>query len=233
MVELVDLDSEAYAKVLAANRLPKETEAEKAARREAMDAATLIATRTPLETAACCVAALELVPPLVAKGNPNALSDLKVGMELLFTAFTGARANLEINLPWLPQAAAAEITEELSPLIAKAEALVAEGRKKSPGCRHKLAPCHIFVGRGVFMITLDVSKELLARIKLPELEVEARAVLPAGEVELSFMPWSQWNMTARPLSSWWRTIISSRPKSSCAWKITSGEQLRPLPKLAE
>jgi formiminotetrahydrofolate cyclodeaminase len=130
LVELVDLDSEAYAKVLAANRLPKETEAEKAARREAMDAATLIATRTPLETAACCVAALELVPPLVAKGNPNALSDLKVGMELLFTAFTGARANVEINLPWLPQAAAAEITEELSPLIAKAKALVAEGREE-------------------------------------------------------------------------------------------------------
>lgn len=46
------------------------------------------------------------------------------------------------------------------------------------------------------MITLDVSKELIARIKLPELEIEARAVItPAGEVELSFMPWSQWNMS--------------------------------------
>lgn len=130
LVELVDLDSEAYGKVLAATRMPKETEAEKAARREAMDAATLIATRTPLETAACCVAALELVPSLAAKGNPNALSDLKVGMELLYTAFTGARANVEINLPWLPPAAVAEIEAELSPLIAKAEALVATGREE-------------------------------------------------------------------------------------------------------
>lgn len=45
------------------------------------------------------------------------------------------------------------------------------------------------------MITLEVSKELLARIKLPELEIEARATItPGGDVELRFMPWSQWNM---------------------------------------
>lgn len=45
------------------------------------------------------------------------------------------------------------------------------------------------------MITLKVSKELCATIKLSELEIEAQAVITsAGEVELSFMPWSQWNM---------------------------------------
>jgi len=46
------------------------------------------------------------------------------------------------------------------------------------------------------MITIDVSKELLAKISLPELEIEARIVIStAGEVELSFMPWSQWKMS--------------------------------------
>lgn len=45
------------------------------------------------------------------------------------------------------------------------------------------------------MITLDVSKELCATIKLSELEIEVRTVItPAGEVELRFMPWSRWNM---------------------------------------
>lgn len=130
LMELVDLDSAAYGQVLVANRMPRESDAEKAARRKAIDEATMVATRTPLETAARCVTALELVPSLAAKGNPNALSDLKVGMELLFTAFTGARANVEINLPWLPQAEAAEIRDELSALIAQAERLVAAGREE-------------------------------------------------------------------------------------------------------
>lgn len=130
LLELVDRDSAAYEKIVAANRLPKETEAEKSKRREASDAATLEATRTPLETAAVCVSLLERITPLAAKGNPNALSDLKVGTELLFTAFTGARANVEINLPWLAEAAAAPIKEELAALIQRAEGSVRSGREE-------------------------------------------------------------------------------------------------------
>lgn len=129
-LELVDRDSAAYERIVAANRLPKETEAEKARRLQAIDAATLEATRTPLETAAVSVSLLERIPPLAAKGNPNALSDLKVGTELLFTAFTGARANVEINLPWLGEAAAAPIKEELAALIQRAERSVRSGREE-------------------------------------------------------------------------------------------------------
>ena len=42
------------------------------------------------------------------------------------------------------------------------------------------------------MVTIEVKKELVAKVKLPELEVEARIIISAkGEVELNFMPWSQ------------------------------------------
>lgn len=46
------------------------------------------------------------------------------------------------------------------------------------------------------MITMDVTKELIAKIKLPEMDIEVRILItPKGEVEMSFMPWSQWNLS--------------------------------------
>lgn len=43
---------------------------------------------------------------------------------------------------------------------------------------------------------MDVKKELFARIKLPELNIEARVtILANGEVEVSFTPWNQWSLT--------------------------------------
>jgi len=46
------------------------------------------------------------------------------------------------------------------------------------------------------MVTIDVKKELNVKIQLPELEIEGRVlVTPAGEVEMSFMPWTQWSMS--------------------------------------
>jgi len=130
LLELVDRDSAAYERIVAANRLPRETEVEIARRLQAIDTATLEATRTPLETAAVCVSLLERIPPLAAKGNPNAISDLKVGTELLFTAFIGARANVEINMPWLAEAAAAPIKAELARLSQRAEMSVRSGREE-------------------------------------------------------------------------------------------------------
>jgi len=131
LVELVDRDSAAYGKILAANRLPKDSDAEKELRQQAIDDATLEATQTPLETASNCIAVLERIPPLFAKGNPNAFSDLKVGMELLFTAFGGAMANVEINLPWLADTAGAEgIRIEILELAVRAKKAVESGREE-------------------------------------------------------------------------------------------------------
>lgn len=46
------------------------------------------------------------------------------------------------------------------------------------------------------MVTLEVKKELVAKIRLEEVDIEARAVItPQGEVEIAFMPWSQWRMS--------------------------------------
>ncbi len=130
LLELADLDSQAFEKVLEANRMPKETDEEKKVRKQAIDAASLEATRVPLQTGAACVAVIEMVPALAARGNPNALSDLKVGLELLWTAFQGAMANVEINLPWLPEEDGAEIKDELLHLTMQAQKAAEQGREQ-------------------------------------------------------------------------------------------------------
>lgn len=130
LLGLVDRDSAAYQKIVAANRLPRQTEAEKVQRSEAIDAATLEATRTPLETATAATKLLERAVSLASKGNPNALSDLQVGVQLLFSAFIGARANVEINLSWLKEEAAKELEEEIVALAHRAEGAMARVREE-------------------------------------------------------------------------------------------------------
>ena len=46
------------------------------------------------------------------------------------------------------------------------------------------------------MLVVRMNKEMLATLRLPELEIEAWALItPQGEVEISLMPRSQWNMS--------------------------------------
>ena len=43
---------------------------------------------------------------------------------------------------------------------------------------------------------VEVKKELVAKVRLPEVSIEARIVItPLGEVEIGFAPWSQWRMS--------------------------------------
>ena len=98
MVELADADSEAFDHVMAAYRLPKSTEEEKAARTSVIQRALWRATEVPLETLRVCADALEYGPVVARCGNPTAASDVGVGVRLLEAAAGGAEANVRINL---------------------------------------------------------------------------------------------------------------------------------------
>ena len=104
LIDLIDRDASAYDLVIAAFRLPKVTDEEKAARRAAVQDATRIATEVPLETIRACVEAMRAGRDAAAHGNPNAASDVKVGYRLLMAAAEGARDNVEINLGGLTDA---------------------------------------------------------------------------------------------------------------------------------
>jgi len=95
---LVDQDSDAYDLVMRAYKLPKGSDAEKAARSAAIQAAMREAIATPLAVMRASAAAAEQAAVVATLGNPSASSDLRVGLELLGAALRGAKLNVEINL---------------------------------------------------------------------------------------------------------------------------------------
>jgi len=87
LLELTSLDSEAYLKVSAARSLDKKS------LREAAKSARAV----PQEVCKLCYKALQLTPYLAQRGNPYLLSDVEVALELLMSAFNGARIMVRIN----------------------------------------------------------------------------------------------------------------------------------------
>lgn len=105
-------DSEAYDEVVAARRLPKSTDVEKAARDAKIAAANLRAAQVPLETARTAIGLLESIPDLAEQGNPNAASDAGAAALLLEAAVQGALLNVFINLSGLADSALSEEMRE-------------------------------------------------------------------------------------------------------------------------
>jgi methenyltetrahydrofolate cyclohydrolase len=131
LLDLVDEDTRAYEGIVAARKLPKGTDAEKAARLKAIDDATMLATTVPMQTAFFAEQALTLAETVAAKGNPNAASDAWVAALLLAAAVEGALANVRINLPGIADAElrrgftedAADFAEKCAAAVGKARAL--------------------------------------------------------------------------------------------------------------
>ena len=94
----IDKDTEAFNLVSSAFKLPKETEAEKAARSKAIADATLVATEVPFETMKLCLETLHYTKSLIGHSNTNAASDLGVSALNLITCMKGAWLNVLINL---------------------------------------------------------------------------------------------------------------------------------------
>ena len=102
---LMQEDAEAYDGMVAARKLPKETDEERESRKRAMNAAAHRATEVPMETARIASALLSRVPLVAEKGNPNASSDAGVAALLLASAAEGALLNVGINLTSIADAA--------------------------------------------------------------------------------------------------------------------------------
>jgi glutamate formiminotransferase/formiminotetrahydrofolate cyclodeaminase len=97
----VDRDTEAFNAVLAAIRMPRKTDDDRAARDKAMAAANLEATLVPLGVLERCVEALELALVAASDGNPNSVSDVGVAAACAVAAAEGASLNVRINIDGL------------------------------------------------------------------------------------------------------------------------------------
>jgi len=121
---LTQADTEAYGQVSAAYKLPKETEEEKAARTEAIQAALKVAAGVPLAATRACHRILEIAAVLADKGNPNLITDVGVAAKFALAALECAVLNAEINLVSIRDTAYVNGTfEELKPIVRASEAL--------------------------------------------------------------------------------------------------------------
>ncbi|HEX6162047.1 MAG TPA: cyclodeaminase/cyclohydrolase family protein [Vicinamibacterales bacterium] len=124
LTELADADAASFDAVMAAYRLPKNSDEDKQARTAAIQSALRGATEVPLDTLRACAAALDHSRTVAKHGNASADSDTGVAIGLLKAAAAGAAANVRINLGGLKDeafksAAEAETARLLSAALAQ------------------------------------------------------------------------------------------------------------------
>jgi len=99
LLENVDRDAQSYEAVMAAFKLPKSAESEKAERARAIEAASKHATSVPLETAELSTEVANIISSLRDITIPLAAPDLAVALDLAGTAQRAAIENVRANLP--------------------------------------------------------------------------------------------------------------------------------------
>ena len=97
LLKLIDLDSNSYDLVLAAIRLPKKTQEDIDYRSKEIEKATIHAAEVPLEILEISVNSFKLIDKLCDVGNPNSVTDIGVGLYLLYSTAKGASMNVRIN----------------------------------------------------------------------------------------------------------------------------------------
>lgn len=98
MIALIDRDTEAFNKVAAVFKMPKDTAEEKEKRQQAMQEALKAAAIVPYGIMEKALEALYIVKKALGHTNPAAASDLGVSALCLKTALQGAWLNVKINL---------------------------------------------------------------------------------------------------------------------------------------
>jgi formiminotetrahydrofolate cyclodeaminase len=98
LLSLVDEDSEGFAALMQAYRLPKQSEQEKRKRAEEIQSRLKGAAEVPLKTAEQAAKILSEAKSLAEFANENALSDLQTAIHLAYASAQGAISNVTINL---------------------------------------------------------------------------------------------------------------------------------------
>jgi formiminotetrahydrofolate cyclodeaminase len=125
LLDLADRDATAFDGVMAAFKMPKETDPEKAVRSRAIQQRYAAAAEAPLEIARRAAELMELAREATEIGNASAASDGACAAQALSAAVWSATYNVEINAAALKDPAKAlALRDEVSALRAHAEALL-------------------------------------------------------------------------------------------------------------
>ena len=120
---LVDEDTAAFNKVMAAFGLPKDSAEEKAARSAAIQSANKYATEIPLRVMETAFKVYALLGEMAENGNPASISDVGVGGLAVRACIEGAAMNVRINLAGLKdEAVKASLQEKMCRIAGESEA---------------------------------------------------------------------------------------------------------------
>jgi glutamate formiminotransferase / formiminotetrahydrofolate cyclodeaminase len=120
LLRLVDEDTNAFAGIMEAFKLPKTNAEEITLRKAAIEAASLYATQIPLLTMKVAHKILEIAKEMIENGNQNTLSDGAAGILCNKTAVKAAYYNVMINAKGLTdKAAAKQLADEAKALLEK------------------------------------------------------------------------------------------------------------------
>ncbi len=97
LLRLIDDDTDAFNAIMAAFGLPASTDDEKAAKKEAIQAATKRAIEIPFRVMEVAHASMDVIATMADIGNPNSVSDAGVGALAARSAVMGAFMNVKIN----------------------------------------------------------------------------------------------------------------------------------------
>lgn len=97
-VDMMNRDTEVFDLLIDAYALPKETEAQKAVRRGAVQGALHNCTEIPLVMMRICDESIDLLDTLIGRTNPNLVSDLGIAAYMLKAAMESAWLNVLINI---------------------------------------------------------------------------------------------------------------------------------------
>ena len=98
LTEMVRADVEAFDLVMAAYGLSRDTDAQKAERTAAIQAALKQAADVPLACAELCAELIRLTRPMAAIGNRNVISDAGVAVVAAEAALRSAALNVYVNI---------------------------------------------------------------------------------------------------------------------------------------
>jgi methenyltetrahydrofolate cyclohydrolase len=118
LTAMVAADVAAFDGLMAAYRLPKLTEADKARRAEAIEIKLRKATETPLECARACAEVIAAAKRVAACGYLGVISDAGVAVLAAHAALRSAALNVYINVPSLKDRTFASVaTAEIEKLL--------------------------------------------------------------------------------------------------------------------
>jgi len=120
---LVDEDTHSFNLIMDAFGMPKSNDAEKAARKQAIQNATKYAIEVPFKTIQRSFDVFEICAAMIEKGNPNSVTDAGVGVLCARAAVMGAYLNVKINASSLEDKAFAE------EMVSKAQAYVMKAKE--------------------------------------------------------------------------------------------------------